>query len=108
MTRSRRQRPPADGDPPRGAAWFEQLFRDHHRDVLAYARRRVPGDADDVVAEVFAVAWRRRDDVPPEPLPWLYRTAANHILHARRGDARRSRTVTAGAARRRARRRGPR
>jgi RNA polymerase sigma factor (sigma-70 family) len=78
-------------------AWFDALFRTHHRAVLAFARRRVPDHADDVVSEAFAVAWRRRDEVPAEPLPWLYRTAGNSILHARRGDARRSRTIAAAA-----------
>jgi len=99
MTRSRRHGPPPSVAPTRDEAWFDDLFRTHHRVVLAFARRRVPDQADDVVAEVFAVAWRRRDEVPPDPLPWLYRTAGNHVLHARRGDARRSRTVAAAAAR---------
>jgi len=78
-----------DGEERRNRDWFEALFRDHHTAVLAYAARRVGSEADDVVAEVFAVAWRRRDDVPDDPLPWLYRTAAHHVLHARRGEARR-------------------
>jgi len=78
-------------DPPghRDRAWFEALFRAHHAAILAYARRRTASDADDVVAEVFTVAWRRRDSVPDDPLPWLYRTAAHQVLHAHRGAARR-------------------
>jgi RNA polymerase sigma-70 factor (ECF subfamily) len=100
MTRHRRRHGPLSPEPaPHDEGWFDDLFRTHHRAVLAFARRRVPDHADDVVAEVFAVAWRRRDEVPSEPLPWLYRTAGNHILHARRGDARRSRTAAAAAAR---------
>ena len=82
-----------DGRPPpsdeRDQAWFERLFREHHAAVLRYAFRRVPGEADDVVAEVFATAWRRRADVPAEPLAWLYRTAGHQIQHAQRGAARR-------------------
>lgn len=74
----------------RDALWFEELFRTHHAAVLAYARRRVD-DADDVVAEVFATAWRSREDVPDAALPWLYRTAANHLMHAYRAKARRAR-----------------
>lgn len=35
-----------------------------------------------LVAETFLVCWRKLDEVPPEPLPWLYavarRTLANH------------------------------
>lgn len=100
MTRARRRHgPPSPSAPVHDEAWFDHLFRTHHRAVLAFARRRVPDHADDVVAEVFAVAWRRRAEVPSEPLPWLYRTAGNHILHARRGDARWSRTVAAAGAR---------
>ena len=59
------------------AAWFEDLYRTHHPAVLRYAVRRVgPDDADDVVSEVFATAWRRRTAVGEPPLPWLYRAAA--------------------------------
>lgn len=71
--------------------WLEALFREYHDRVLAYAARRVGAEADDVVAEVFTVAWRQRAVVPDDPLPWLYRTAANQILHQRRGEARRRR-----------------
>ncbi len=46
------------------------------------------------MAEVFATAWRVRDTVPDPALPWLYRTAANHVLHARRSAARRERLAT--------------
>jgi len=73
----------------RDREWFESLFREHHAAILAYALRRVAAEADDVVAEVFTVAWRRRDAVPDDPLPWLYRTAAHHVLHAHRSTARR-------------------
>ncbi len=71
------------------AAWFEDLYRTHHPAVLRYAVRRVgPDDADDVVSEVFATAWRRRTAVGEPPLPWLYRAAHHHLLHAQRGRAR--------------------
>lgn len=76
----------------RDQAWLEQVFTAHHRAVLAYACRRVGADdADDVLAEVFASAWQHRDRVPDQALPWLYRTASNHVLHAQRGHGRRSR-----------------
>ncbi|MDO5683245.1 MAG: hypothetical protein Q4G46_10510 [Propionibacteriaceae bacterium] len=40
--------------------WLTALFDRHHRQVLAYAIRRVGHDAgEDVLAEVFAVAWDR-------------------------------------------------
>lgn len=48
--------------------------------VRAYVARRVrPDHVDDIVSEVFLVAWRRRTDVPQNALPWLYRTARNVI-----------------------------
>ncbi len=74
----------------RDEAWFEAVYRAHHGALLAYARRRVD-DPDDVVSEVFSTAWRSRDRVPDPPLPWLYRTASNYVLHARRADGRRAR-----------------
>jgi hypothetical protein len=54
---------------------FQQLFADHFPDVWRFARRRTPSseDADDVAAETFAVAWRRRHDLPEdEARPWLF------------------------------------
>lgn len=71
-------------------ARFENCFRAHHADVLAYALRRVneQSDAEEVVAETFATAWRRRDVLPATPLPWLYgiarRVAANQLRGSRR------------------------
>lgn len=66
----------------RDRAWLESLFASHHAQVLAYAMRRVgPDDVEDVLAEVFAAAWQHRDRVPDPPLPWLYRTASNYVLH---------------------------
>jgi RNA polymerase sigma-70 factor, ECF subfamily len=67
---------------------LERLFRDHARDVLAYARRRTdPATAEEVVAEVFAVAWRRLDRVPREAGVVLNCSAA--AVHTRLHRARR-------------------
>lgn len=74
----------------RDEGWFEDLYREHHGAVLNYARRRGV-DPDDLVSEVFATAWRSRDRVPDSPLPWLLRTARNHLLHETRTMARRAR-----------------
>ncbi len=73
--------------------WLTDLFGRHSAAVLAYARRRVDSaeDAEDVVVEVFATAWRRRDIVPAEALPWLYATAGNVIAHVIRSESRRTR-----------------
>ena len=76
----------------RDPAWFEALYRAHYQQVLQYARRRVSAaEADDVVAEVFATAWRRRDEVAEIGAAWLLRTASNHVLHVHRGVGRRAR-----------------
>ena len=82
---------PGAMDEPRDERWLEALFRAHHRAVLAYAVRRVPQDADDVVSDVFAAAWRHRATVPDEPLPWLYRAASHHVQHRYRSTSRRGR-----------------
>jgi RNA polymerase sigma-70 factor, ECF subfamily len=64
---------------------FESLFREHYAAVRGYALRRAPRDmAPDVVAETFLVAWRRLDDVPADPLPWLYGVARRVLANARR------------------------
>ena len=76
---------------PRTDAWFDQLYRQHHRQVYAYCLRRIGNtDADDAVAEVFAVAWRRRDDMPhgDKALPWLYGVARNVLRHQWRSNFR--------------------
>jgi RNA polymerase sigma-70 factor (ECF subfamily) len=73
-------------------ARFEALFREHHPAVRAYARRRAPSEAaDDIVSETFLVLWRRLDEVPESPLPWLLGIARNVIGTAWRGAARRER-----------------
>jgi RNA polymerase sigma-70 factor (ECF subfamily) len=73
-------------------AQFEQLYRAHASRVRAYARRRLMSDAlaDDVVSDVFLVVWRRLDEVPPQPLPWLYGIARRALANRRRGEARTS------------------
>jgi RNA polymerase sigma factor (sigma-70 family) len=53
--------------------------------VYAYAVRHCgPTEADDVVAETFAVAWRRIDVVPDPAIGWLLVTARNVIAGRRR------------------------
>lgn len=68
----------------------EQLFADHARAVRAYALRRVdPATADDVVSDVFVVAFRRLEVIPEPPLPWLLATARKIIANQRRATTRR-------------------
>lgn len=72
---------------------FDQIFREHFRDLLAYALRRVdePADAADVVAETYLTAWRRLDRVPdgPEARLWLFGAARRVTANHRRGRMRR-------------------
>ena len=74
---------------------FEALFREHVAGVASYCRWCLGsrGDAEDAVAEVFLVAWRRLDDVPAGEAsrPWLYATARRVVANEIRADARRSR-----------------
>ena len=68
---------------------FEGLFREHYPLVRAYAlRRAAPEPAQDVVADTFLVAWRRLEDVPADPLPWLYATARRVLANQRRTASR--------------------
>jgi RNA polymerase sigma-70 factor (ECF subfamily) len=68
---------------------FEALYRAHAGAVRGYALRRTgAAAADDVVAEVFLVAWRRLDDVPSDPLPWLLGAGRRVLANRRRGDDR--------------------
>ncbi|WP_306894180.1 RNA polymerase sigma factor [Agromyces albus] len=66
--------------------WFTGVVREHSTALVRYFARRGPRqDAEDLAAEVFATAWRRRDDVPREAaLPWLYRTAGFTLANHRR------------------------
>ena len=71
-------------------ARFEQLYREHYPRVLAYALRRTRTDeAQEVVSETFATAWRRRHELPDEPLPWLLGVARRSLANLRRARARR-------------------
>ncbi len=69
---------------------FEALYAAHAGAVLSYARRRaVPADADDVLAEVFLIAWRRLGDVPtPQERIWLLGVARRVLANQRRSSTR--------------------
>ena len=70
---------------------FHEIYERHREEVTLYVRRRVAADAvEDLVAETFLVCWRKLENVPREPLPWLYavarKTLANHYRAAARRD----------------------
>ena len=74
-------------------AEFDEIYRSHLPAIAAYASRRASApDAVDVVAETFAIAWRRLDELPDEPTirPWLYGVARRVVANQRRGALRRS------------------
>ena len=68
-----------DDESPPGVERLDELFRAHAATILSYARARLPQEAEDVVSETFAVAWRRIDDIPDPALPWLLKTARNKV-----------------------------
>jgi RNA polymerase sigma-70 factor (ECF subfamily) len=69
---------------------FETLYRGSYQAIFAYVLRRTNGDAEivaDLVAEVFVVALRKQDAIPPPPQDrlWLYGVARRIVLdHHRR------------------------
>ena len=74
---------------------FERLYRENVRAVLRFAALRIdPERAKDVAAETFLVAWRRLDDVPAEPRPWLLGVARRVIAGQFRSEARRDALAT--------------
>lgn len=69
---------------------FELLYAKYAPAVKAYVLRRAEAStADDIVAEVFVVCWRRFEEVPVDPLPWLLGVARRVLSTQRRGERRR-------------------
>jgi RNA polymerase sigma factor (sigma-70 family) len=70
---------------------FDTAYREHYWAVSRFVARRLdgqPSEIEEVVAEVFAVAWRRRRELPGSPLPWLYGVARNCLANTVRGRGR--------------------
>jgi RNA polymerase sigma-70 factor (ECF subfamily) len=67
---------------------YEQYAGAVHRYALRRSDRQT---AEEVTAQVFVVAWRRRSDIPTDALPWLYGVARRALADQRRGEARRRR-----------------
>lgn len=74
-------------------ARLEAVYRETYGQITAYAARRCasPQDAADVVAETFAIAWRRMDELPggEEATLWLYGVARKVLANHYRGEVRR-------------------
>ena len=78
---------------------FDAHFRGHAARVHSFALRRSdPEAAQEVTAETFLIAWRRRAEMPPEPLPWLYGIARGVLANERRAANRRDALATRIAA----------
>lgn len=71
---------------------FRLLYQRTSTRVFGYVRRYCePADCDDIVAEVYLVAWRRFGELPDEPLAWLIGTARNVMGQHWRSSLRRRR-----------------
>lgn len=73
---------------------FERFFAAHFDPIWRFARRRCScaADADDLTSETFAVAWRRRDQLPDgdDARLWLFGAARLALANHRRSARRRS------------------
>lgn len=73
-------------------AAFSPIFTRHFSPVYAYLARRVGSDvADDLTAQVFVVAFERRQAFRPyqgSARPWLYRIATTLLANHRRAEQR--------------------
>ncbi|MDX2342894.1 MAG: sigma-70 family RNA polymerase sigma factor [Acidimicrobiia bacterium] len=77
--------------------FFDELHAATFRQVVAYCRRRAATveDADDAVAEVYVVAWRRLREVrrADVPIAWLYGVARRVLANQHRARSRRLRLI---------------
>lgn len=70
-------------------ARIEQLYVRHASAVTAYALRRTDrATAEEVVGDVFLLAWRRRDVIADDELAWLLGAARRILANARRSRLR--------------------
>ncbi|MFI1204196.1 sigma-70 family RNA polymerase sigma factor [Streptomyces sp. BHT-5-2] len=70
---------------------FAAAYRAHYWAVSRFVARRLDAPAhevEEVVADVFSIAWRRRTELPDAPLPWLYGVARNCLANTVRGIGR--------------------
>lgn len=72
---------------------FRSVYTEVYPDLLRFVQRRTaPAQAEDVVAEVFLVVWRRLEDLPRsagETRAWIFGVARNVLLNAHRSERRR-------------------
>ena len=73
---------------------FDSLFESHHEAVFRYCVRRLgPSEAEDAAADVFAIVWRRLDQVPEGDATrsWLFGVAYKVVGNRYRSRRRRAR-----------------
>ena len=76
---------------------FDQLFDSNYNAIFRYCARRLgPTDAEDAAADVFAVAWRRIEDMPEGDArkAWLFGVAHRVVGGQYRSRRRRSNLST--------------
>jgi len=76
---------------------FDPLFQAHYQAIYRYCVRRLgPSEAEDATADVFAVAWRRLDELPPGAAgrAWLF-GVAHRVVGNRYRSRRRQLTLSA-------------
>jgi RNA polymerase sigma-70 factor (ECF subfamily) len=67
---------------------FEDFYGRYVDRVASYVLRHTSvRDAEDIVAETFTVAWRKRVERLADPMPWLIVTARNITRQTRRKEA---------------------
>ncbi|GAA2296463.1 RNA polymerase sigma factor [Actinomadura luteofluorescens] len=80
---------------------FADLFERHGDEIHRYVARRLgPDMAEDVVAETFLTAFRKRaryDLGRADARPWLYGIATHALREHRRAEARRNRALARAA-----------
>ncbi len=68
---------------------FEKVYAAYEPAVRAFVLRRTgPDGVDDVVSEVFLAAWRRHEQIPDDPLPWLLNISRGVVANRRRSHGR--------------------
>lgn len=74
---------------------FAALFRAHLPEVSRFLARRVsPEQVEDLAADLFELAWSKRDSIPTGlELPWLYKSARYLIANLQRKTANRNRIL---------------
>lgn len=80
---------------------FSTRYAEFVAPITRFVGRRVEqSEVDDVVADIFSVAWRKHSTVTEgEELPWLYRIGTNVIANHRRSVSRQSRLIASLVAR---------